>query len=238
MLALGALLAAGAVSLVAATLQGTIGFGYGLVAVPICALIDPRLAPVPQLIVTIPLSIVMAAREWRHVDLRQVAVILAGSVPGAVAGAALLRVADARLLQLAIAVIIGLGVVLMASGRRVERTRRAVFAAGFASGGMGLVSSVGGPPLALVYRDAQGAQLRANLSAVFLVGNVMVVGIRAGIGALATSDLVAAAYLFPGLALGFVASRWLTPRVEGARLRTAVLAVSAVSAVMLFWRAW
>ena len=44
----------------AAAVQGVAGVGFAMIAVPVLALIDPRLAPVPQLLVVIPLTMYMA----------------------------------------------------------------------------------------------------------------------------------------------------------------------------------
>ena len=63
-----ALILALAVTFVAASIQGVVGIGFALVSVPILALIDPSLAPVPQLLITMPLTITMAWRERRHID--------------------------------------------------------------------------------------------------------------------------------------------------------------------------
>ena len=45
-------------------LQGSIGFGLGLFAVPFLVLIDPRLVPGPILLASGVLTILMVHREW------------------------------------------------------------------------------------------------------------------------------------------------------------------------------
>lgn len=40
----------------ATTVQGIAGLGFAMVSVPILALIDPSFAPVPQLLMTLPLT--------------------------------------------------------------------------------------------------------------------------------------------------------------------------------------
>jgi hypothetical protein len=55
-----ALIAALIVTFFAASIQGVVGVGLAMVSVPILALIDPSLAPVPQLLITIPPTISMA----------------------------------------------------------------------------------------------------------------------------------------------------------------------------------
>ena len=72
------------VTFFAAAIQGVVGLGFAMVSVPILALIDPSLAPVPQLLTTIPLTVSMAWRERGHLQLSGIGWVLAGRVPGAV----------------------------------------------------------------------------------------------------------------------------------------------------------
>ena len=51
---------------IAALVQGTVGFGFAIVSVPVLSLVNPALAPVPQLLVQVPLSFGMFLRERRH----------------------------------------------------------------------------------------------------------------------------------------------------------------------------
>ncbi|MCL1692867.1 MAG: sulfite exporter TauE/SafE family protein, partial [Actinomycetia bacterium] len=61
-----ALITALIVTFIAAAIQGVVGMGFAMVSVPILALINPSLAPVPQLLITLPLTISMAWRERHH----------------------------------------------------------------------------------------------------------------------------------------------------------------------------
>ena len=54
---------------VSASLQGTLGFGFAICAVPVLSLLDPLWAPVPQLLVGFPLTLSMAIRERHALDL-------------------------------------------------------------------------------------------------------------------------------------------------------------------------
>jgi uncharacterized membrane protein YfcA len=216
------LLVAGLISAVAATVHGTVGFGYGLLAVPTCALLHPSLAPSPQILVAVPLALIMVLREGRFADRREIGLLLLGGGPGALCGIALVKLVSERGVQLTMAATILLGVVLMASGRRVARTPRTIAVTGVASGAMMLIGSIGGPPVALY----------------FLIGDVVAIGLRWGTGEMGWPDVVSALWLLPGLLLGLWLARFLIPRVEGEPLRRAVLGLATGAALMLAWRAW
>ena len=110
------LLVAVLVTLGAALIQGTIGIGFNIISVPILALIDPRLAPVPQLVISLPLSIATYAREPHSVDFKGVGWILAGRFPGAALGLGLLVVASATALDLLLASFVLVAVGVLATG--------------------------------------------------------------------------------------------------------------------------
>ena len=220
-----------AVTAVAAALQGTVGFGLAVVSVPVLSLLDGDLAPVPQLLISLPLAIAVVSREWHHVDFHGVSWILAGRIPGAVVGIALLKALSDSAVELLIGGVVLGAVVAIGSGVTVPGTRGTRFAAGTVSGATGLVASIGGPPLALLYRDAAGGTLRASLNAVFIIGILVTVGVRSAADEISSNDVKIALVLLPAAFIGFFLSRNLKERVEGALLRKLILVVSALAAV-------
>jgi uncharacterized membrane protein YfcA len=225
-----------AVSLIAAMLQGTIGFGFALLSVPVLALVDPVLAPAPQILVVIPLTIAMAVRERHAIRLTGVGYILAGRIPGAALGVLLLKVANAPALDVVVGVMI-LGGTLAAERRRaVEPTPRTQFVAGVVSGITGLVAAIGGPPLALLYRDRSAQEMRANLAAIFAMGLAITVGARALAGELHGLDVSIALWLLPPVALGWYLSRFIADPLRGKAFRQSVLAAIVLACVALVLR--
>ena len=72
------------ITFVAALLQSTVGFGFGIVCVPLLSLIDPGVVPVPQIMLGIPLTFSTAWRERHAIEKKPVAWLLLGRVPGAI----------------------------------------------------------------------------------------------------------------------------------------------------------
>ncbi len=235
----GPLLVAMVVTAIAATLQGTVGLGFGLVSVPLLAMVDPRLSPVPQMLVVTPLVLSMAWGERHGIDWSGFGQIVLGRLPGATLGYLLVEYVDRAGLELTIAILIGLAVlVAMRNSRRAPEggpppSAGMRFAAGWASGTSSYVAGIGGPPIALLYRNANGPTLRGTLAAVFAVGLTITLSSRAVAGHIAPGDLRVALVLLPFVLLGLEASHVLKPRVEGPRLRGAVLVISGAAAVAL-----
>lgn len=227
------LAAALSVTAAAAGMQGTIGFGFALVCVPILSLIDPVLAPVPQLLLVVPLSVAVAWRERRDADLRAVPWITAGRIPGAVIGILLLAAFEPRTLRIAIALMVLVAVAIASTGTTVPMNPITSVVTGVVSGIMSLVASIGGPPLALMYRSATGPTVRASLGVVFAIGVAISITARAIAGELTLEDLQVAVLLLPALGVGLWIGRRLAPRADGPALRRAILLISGTAGVAL-----
>lgn len=232
-----ALVVALVVTFLAASIQGVVGMGFALVSVPILALIDPSLAPVPQLLVTMPLTLTMAWRERRHVDVSGIGWIVAGRIPGAIIGVALLAVATQTTLDVTIAVIVLLAVAIVASGYHVRRTPITELGAGTLAGVSGMVASIGGPPLALLYSRDDGPTRRSNLAVVFSLGLIVTLTTRLATGNLSWQDAAVALVLFPAVILGYLASLRFKNRVPQRSARIAILVLSVAGALGLLVRA-
>ena len=163
------LLIALVVTAAGAVVQGTIGVGFGVLSVPILSLVNPALAPVPQLLLAVPLAMSMTWRERSHVDAKGVTWLLAGRVPGALIGLWVLGVAAQRSVDVAIALSVIVAVLILGTGVTVRRTPTAEFGTGVIAGVMGMVAAVGGPPAALLFKDAEGPTVRASLALFFSV---------------------------------------------------------------------
>lgn len=217
--------------LVGALVQGSIGFGLNLIAAPVLALVDPGLVPGPAIVLAFVMTLLVAAREWRDIDLRDVRWAFCGRIPGSLAGAGAVALLSPRALSLAIGAAVLVAVAITASGVHVTPTPRVLAGAGALSGLMGTASSIGGPPMAMALHGSTGAAMRGTLSAFFLLGTVVSVVLLAAVGEFDTRDLKASLILLPPVLVGFAASRLVAPHVDGARLRTGVLVLSTLAAV-------
>lgn len=232
-----ALAAAFVVTAVATVVQGTVGVGFAMVAVPVISLIDPELAPVPQLLVVLPLVIAMAWRERRSMDLSGVGWIIAGRFPGAMLGLGLLAIATQTILDVFIGIVVLFAVAILATGVHVRRTAPTEFVAGVAAGTTGLVASMGGPPIALIYSRDEAATIRSTLAAIFTVGVTISTIVRFASGNVTTTDLQASLILFPAVVLGYAISVPLAGRIGTSTVRLAILTVCALAGVALLGRA-
>jgi uncharacterized membrane protein YfcA len=235
-LPLAVLLLAGAAVLVGAAVQGSVGLGLGLLAAPVFALLDPSLVPGTILLVTSVLPVLTSLRELKGVDWSGLGCALAGRLPGTALGVYVVAAYPPAVTAVVVAVVVLGAVALSVLTWKPRPTPGALFAAGVVSGVGGTATSIGGPPVALLYQRASGATLRSTMGLYFLVGNVVSVSALALAGEVSLEDVRHAVLLLPFLLAGFLLSGPLRRHVDGARLRAAVLALSATGAVVLLAR--
>jgi uncharacterized membrane protein YfcA len=168
--------------LIGACLQGAGGIGFGMFVGPVLAIIDPHLVPGPVLFLAGLLSVMSALREYRSIDYRALVYSLAGRLPASGAAGMLFVLLPVRAMSIVFALLILGAVGLSLRGWRVQARPQNFMLAGAVSGFMGTITSVGAPPMALVYQDFEPPRLRATIGAFFVagaIGSIAVLAVRA-----------------------------------------------------------
>lgn len=230
-------LATFAIIIAAAAAQSALGIGFGIVAAPVLAVIDPVLVPGTVMILGTSTAFIVAVRDRSRWNLGHLGHAFAGRVIFSLLGALIASLLSPRYFLLVFALLILLAVALSLSGLRVEPTRRNLFLAGSASGIMGTITAVGTPPLAIVYQHAPAAEVRANLSAFFAAGGLVSILSLAAFGGIGTADLILSLSLVPALLLGYLMSPLLVRYTDRGWMRPAMLALCVGAAGLLLVRA-
>ena len=227
-----------AVMIVAAgsALQAATGMGMALFAAPLLALIDPAFVPGPALCAVMTLSAAVAWRERAAIDRRILFVALLGFSAGCAIGAILLAVLIGRDLGRIFAALILAAVFLSVAGLRIRISRLALLIGGVASGILGTMAGIQGPPIALVLQHEPPDRLRATLCAFFASGSLVSLMALATAGVFGISKLGLGLKLMPGVALGFAVAPVFARRIERRQARLAVLVISTLSALVLLLR--
>ena len=220
----------------AAIMQLGLGMGFGLAAAPLLALIDPELVPVPTLILGMLSSGWGALSERDAIAWNEVATGAIGRVAGVAAATGVLAVlTDERGFSIAFGLMVGLAVVMSVFGRRIPFNRPNLIGVSALSGLMATITSVGAPPLALIYQDRPAAEARPTLAAFFALGCLLALAGLAVSGHADLRDVALAALMLPPMLAGIVIARRLRGRFDR-RYRPALLAMAGMAAVLLVAR--
>jgi uncharacterized membrane protein YfcA len=224
---------AGLVVGLASVVQGSVGFGLALLAAPFLVLLDPRLVPGPLLLTSTMLTVLCSIRDRDAVDVRGVGYAMAGRLPGVVVGAWILTRVAAADLGLLFGILIVLGALMMGFGPPIQPRVPALLGAGFVSGVMGTSSSIGGPPMALLYQHEPGARMRGTLAGYFTLGALLSLIALAASGRFGRWEIQAALWLMPGVFIGFAASSRTARWLDAGRTRLAVLWTAGLAGALL-----
>ena len=219
-----------------AAVQGSIGFGSALIASPLLVLIHPGFVPAPFILASLVFNTSVALREAQAVNRHQVMWAIAGMIPGSLLAGGLLVLISQGTMEVVFGILVLLAVAISALGKSLDPAAGPLIGAGFLSGLMNTIASIGGPPLALVYKDEESPQLRANLSTLFVVGAVISLLSLLAYGEMKSTDLILALALLPGMGLGFLLSSLLLPVIRKKHTRAGVLLLSSLSAIAVILR--
>ena len=216
------------------TLQSSVGMGQGLVAAPLLRLLEPDLLPGPIVIAGFLTSAVLAMRNSKPADAREVTPAIFGRFLGAGVAAAMLAALSERGLTITIGVIVLALVALRLIGLKIPRTPATLAGTGVVSGISGTIAALGGAPMGLLYEQHTRARdFRGPMGAFASIGGVISIGVLMVAGQIDGRSWVLGATLLPPLMLGWLLARWLTPIVDRGLLGPLVLTVSSVSASVL-----
>ncbi len=211
-------------TLLGALVQGSIGFGLNLIVAPVIAIFVPEALPASAIIVALPMTLGSALRESAHIDRSAILWTTVGRLPGIAVGLWIVIRLDAEALATATGAMVLFAVLMSIASPRIPITKLSQAIAGWLGGAMGTSSSIGGPPLALLYQHSPGPVVRSTLGAAFLVGTGFSFTALLVAGEVQALHWRLGLALVPAVLLGLFASRafhgwldrgWLRPCVLG-----------------------
>ena len=222
---------------IAAIVQSALGMAFGQVAAPLLLLINTDFVPVPILIMGMAVATLSSVNGRREVALGELGLALSGRIVGSVVAAlVLVHVAGQTAFSLLFAGLVLLAVGLSLGKWHVVPSRKILLLAGSASGFMGTITSVGAPPMSIVYQHSPGSKVRATLNAFFALGTVASLAALGWFGLLRRDHLMLAITLASALLAGTWVSKHLTSFADR-RFRKLVLGICVVSSLAVVWDA-
>jgi hypothetical protein len=216
--------------------QAWVGIGFGLLAAPLLYLINPAYVPGPVLLLGWVLSLLVVIRQRCQLNWRRVLPAMLARVPGSWCGALLLLYISSWQLSLVFGTSLLLAIWLSSRRYTLKLNSFNLSISGFLSGLMGTATSVGGPPIALLYQYESRKVARNEIAAFFLVGTPVSLLMLAWGGGVAWIGWPLVIKAMPGLFLGYWLSRQLESVVDKDNIRVLILFISVLSATVVLWQ--
>ena len=223
---------------VASVVQTSSGIGLGMVAAPLLFLIDPILVPGPILLLSLLVSILAAVRERHAIDYRGLSVALSGRIPGTVLAGLTISLIPVAAFGLIFGVLVLLAVLISVFAGKIAPTPKVLLPAGFISGYMGTLTSIGAPPMALAYQHGSAATIRSTMATYFVIGAALSLVTLAWFDKFGREEVVASIVFMPALVAGFWTSNFVVRHLHGDRVRQVLLGLCAIASVILIVKSW
>ena len=222
------------ITLVAAIVNGALGYGFSSITVPLALLfltsrvLNPALVLVEVVLNAYVLWVNRAALplvRWR------IAPVIVGLVPGVIAGTLILSYVRPDWLKFGTFIVLLPLILIQAAG--IRRPIQAERAAGFAlGGGVGLlyaVTTISGPPLAVMLYN-QGlakTEFRAALGAIRLAESTLTAIAYSYVGLFTLESVSLIPSILPSLLIGVPVGAWLIRRLDAETFRRLCMSFDA-----------
>jgi uncharacterized membrane protein YfcA len=232
-----AYLACFAAILVSSATHRVTGQAFGLICAPLVALAAPAHIPALILLCGLPVMMYSFKGDWSEIRWGEISYAFASRVVGALLAATIIAIiADKNFISICVGISVLLGVAISLTNFAIAINPVSLIAAGFLSGAMATLTSVGAPPMALLYQRAPFGHVRATLNAFFLFGALASVGALLIYRLINRSDVALTVALLPSIWLGTVTGDIALKRLTIKSLRPFTLTISVIAAVALILR--
>lgn len=230
------------VVLFASLVQAWLGIGFALLGAPLLYLLDPNYVPGPVLLLGFALACCMALGNRRGLAWRRPLPAILARLPGAWCGGLLIGLLPGAWLGLLLGACVLLATVSSYRWLALPCSPRNLAIAGFCSGLLGTATSVGGPPMALVYQMRERLSGRDELAAFFLLSTPISLLFLFHQDRLPFDFLSTSLKLAPAVLVGYGLARRLEGRFDRHSPRQLLLLLSMLAggglSAFSLWRLW
>ena len=214
--------------------QSAIGIGFGIPA-GILVLLEPSM--VPSCIILMGSFLALSNAMLSYKDIIKVDLIYSytGRVIGSILAMPLIFLTLGTNYYLIIfGVLLLIATYLSAKKWNIVATKKNITIAGTASGLMGTLTGIGGPPMAIVYQNSSAPKVVATLNMFFGIGALFSVLLFVYFDLINLPEVMKSIYLVPGLVVGtYIGRRRIVREFVNRNLKNLIIAVCFISAFVI-----
>ena len=221
---------------IGSSVQGVLGFGFAVIASPILVQVEPLLVPQLLSLLGLPLAIRIFIKKKSKVDFVSVKPLIWGRLLGGPLGLYLLFLLSEKYLSISVGGIVFFAGIASYFGWTVNKTSINSLIAGTLSGVFGMIAAIGGPPVALLYRNSEPDEFRPSLNSVFTIGIVITLTLLAFTGRIYLDHIYMFLINIPFVFLGIRLSSVLFSKISQKAIATSVTYFSIASGLYVILR--
>ena len=220
--------------IIGAITQSAIGIGFGIPA-GILVMLEPSM--VPSCIILMGSFLALSNAMLSYKDIIKVDLIYSytGRVIGSILAMPLIFLTlgtDYYLIVFGVLLLIA--TYLSAKKWNIVATKKNITIAGTASGLMGTLTGIGGPPMAIVYQNSSATKVVATLNMFFGIGALFSVLLFIYFDLINLPEVMKSIYLAPGLVIGtYIGRRRIVREFVNRNLKNLIITVCFISAFVI-----
>lgn len=222
---------------VASTAQSVFGMGWGMIAAPLLALMNPELIPSTIVFLGFFAALYPSFRYFRDINWHIYKPSICGRALGSIiAGWITAYVVASGKIEITLGIVLLISIIIsIFTIKKIKQNATNHFIAGTASGILGTVVGVGGTPMGIIYQNENPIMVRANNNAFFVVGSLISFVILLLAGVMKIYHILFGFLLLPPLFLASYVSRYLI-KYSNNILKPYILTICTISSILLIAR--
>lgn len=217
-------------------LQMATGVSVGMIIVPFLAMISYTLVPVPIVLASLALTIMMAYKGREHIDVENIYHVSFGMLAGIFVAIFLFSQIHFEYLGLVFGMLILFSVFISIKIKSFRLSKKMNFAGGLIAGTMGAMAAVGGQVLALLFQNHPLESIKSTLAALYTLFSLVMLFIFYLFGQFSNDQMVSGLYMMPGFIIGYLIAPKFTKYFDPKYSKVAVLGMAIVGSLLLIYR--
>jgi len=196
-------------------------------------MISYTLLPVPVVLASLTLTVMMAYQGRKHIDTANMPQIGFGMLLGIFVAVYILKSIEFEYLGVLFGVLILLSVFISIKIKNFKLGRKVNYSGGFMAGFIGTLALSGGQILALLFQNHPLSSIKASLAFLYTLFSLVMLLVFYLVGEFSYADFISGLYLMPGFIIGFFVAPVFAKYFDPKYTKSVVLGMATLGALML-----
>jgi len=219
--------------IVSSILQMATGVSVGMIIMPFLAMISYSLLPVPVVLASLTLTVMMAYQGRKYIDTANMPQIGFGMLIGILIAVYILKHIEVEHLGVLFGVLILISVFISMKIKTFTLGRKINYSGGFMAGFIGTLALSGGQILALLFQNHPLASVKASLAFLYTLFSLVMLFVFYLVDEFTYAQLISGLYMMPGFVIGFLVSPMFAKYFDPKHTKTVVLGMATLGAFIL-----
>tara|TARA_B100000927_G_scaffold227378_1_gene187094 strand:- start:3982 stop:4731 length:750 start_codon:yes stop_codon:yes gene_type:complete len=222
---------------IASSAQSLFGMGWGMIAAPFLALLDPSLIPATIVFLGFFAALFPGIRYFKDIHWETFRPSISGRIFGSIlAGWIAAYVVASGKIEIIVGIVLLISILISAlTVKRIAQNSYNHFFAGTASGILGTIVGVGGAPMGIIYQNENPSIVRANNNLFFTIGSLVSFIVLISAGVIEDYHIIYGFLMLPPLFFASYTSKFLLTYASKI-LKTYILSICSFSSLLLIAR--